>query len=424
MRPLGVSDGTDTELEGLRARRAQLARLFEPTDLAGAVLLETLGPQALLRAVTASQTPTASLRAAYRDAVELLGGARVPDLDKRFAAWRSRLPVPPPGTELRHARALGAWLVIPEDPDWPVALDDLGLQRPVALWGRGDRRLLAGLEHAVAVVGSRNASPYGASVTREIVTTVSGEGWCVVSGGAYGIDAEAHRAALAVGMASPPTVAVCACGLDRFYPSGNAALLQEISRRGLLLAEVPLGCSPTRYRFLQRNRLIAALSGLVVVTEAAWRSGALNTAHHAESLSRDVAAVPGDVLSGQSAGCHKLIREAHAVLVGNGAEVLELLGPLGNDATAQLQAGRDEAARRPEDGLDPRLLQLFDALPLRSDADPAHLCRVSGLSVGEVLAGLSALRERGLAVDSLPGWRRVGSRHGRTSPRGRGPTQP
>ena len=424
MTPPGAPDGTGTELEGLRAHRAQLARIFEPTDLAGAVLLETLGPQALLRAVIASGSPPASLRAAYREATEILGGARAPDLDKRFAAWRSRLPVLPLGTELRHARALGAWLVIPEDPDWPVALDDLGLQRPVALWGRGDRRLLAGLERTAAVVGSRNASPYGASVTREIATTLSGEGWCVVSGGAYGIDAQAHRAALAAGTAQPPTVAVCACGLDRFYPSGNAALLQEIARRGLLLAEVPLGCSPTRYRFLQRNRLIAALSRLVVVTEAAWRSGALNTAHHAEALSRDVAAVPGDVLGGQSAGCHKLIREAHAVLVGNGAEVLELLGPLGNDATAQLGAVRDEAARRPEDGLEPRLLQLFDALPLRADADPAHLCRVSGLSVGEVLAGLSALRERGLAVDSLLGWRRVGSRHGRTAREGQGRAQP
>lgn len=413
--------GAHAELHELRGYRAQLARIFEPTDLAGAVLLETLGPAGLLGAIAASETPAPALRAAYRRAAtDLLPDTAPPHLDKRFAAWRSRLPVPDPETELRHAAAVDAWIAIPEDPDWPSALDDLGLQRPVALWGRGDRDLLPGLDSSVAVVGSRNASAYGASITRQIAGEVAAQGWCVISGGAYGIDAQAHRAALAVGTAQPPTAAVCACGLDRFYPSGNAALLREIAGRGLLLGEVPLGCSPTRYRFLQRNRLIAALSGLVVVTEAAWRSGALNTAHHAEALSRDVAAVPGDVLGGRSAGCHRLIRDAHAVLVGNGVEVLELLGPLGNEATCGLQTTQDEAARRPEDGLDTHLLRLLDALPVRTDADPARLSRVAGLPAAEVLTGLSALRERGLAVDCLLGWRRVGSRHEPTAPQERG----
>src|SRR6185312_4288445 len=131
-------------------------------------------------------------------------------------------------------------------------------------------------------------------------------------------DANAHRGALNAtaggtldgrGMAQPSTIAVMAGGVDRFYPSGNEDLLRTIAERGLVVAEVPPGTNPTRYRFLQRNRLIAALCQATVVVEARWRSGALNTARHAEMLSRVVGAVPGSVYSANSAGCHRLMRE-------------------------------------------------------------------------------------------------------------------
>lgn len=399
------------DADELRRARVQLSRMVEPADLAAMALLHCLGPITFLDTVTSHESPPAWLVQKLQSA---MAGRRrtTADLGSRFEAWRSRLPTVEPVTDARNLRSLGAWVVIPEDADWPEQLDDLGSARPIALWGRGDRSKLPGLHRSVAVVGSRNASAYGTAVTREITHRVSGQGWCVISGGAYGIDAAAHAAALTAGASDPPTVAVLACGVDRFYPSANADLLARIEEHGLVLSEVPLGCSPTRYRFLQRNRLIAALSRATVVTEAAWRSGSLNTAHHAESLSRDVAAVPGDVLTGGSSGCHKLIREDHAVLVNNGAEVLELLGPLGNDATEETREQQDSRARRPEDSLSPHLLQLYDALPLRQDADPSHLCRVSGLSPTEVMTGLSELRSRGLAVDSLLGWRRVGSKHG------------
>lgn len=406
-------EATSEYRDDLRRARVQLSRIFEPADRAGMALLHCLGPITLLETVTSHASPPAWLLQKLPSAMATWGLRSKPaDLGARFEAWRSRLPVVEPETDARNAHSLGAWIVIPEDADWPEQLDDLGLSRPIALWGRGDRTKLSGLAHSVAVVGSRNASAYGAAVTRDITHHVSGEGWCVISGGAYGIDAAAHSAALTAGTGEPPTAAVLACGVDRFYPSANAGLLSRIEEYGLLLSEVPLGCSPTRYRFLQRNRLIAALSRATVVTEAAWRSGSLNTAHHAEALSRDVAAVPGDVLSGGSAGCHKLIREDHAVLVNNGAEVLELLGPLGNDATVGIDAAQDSMAQRPEDSLEPHLLRLYDALPLRQDADPSHLCRVSGLSPTEVMTGLSTLRSRGLATDSLLGWRRVRSKNG------------
>lgn len=333
MNQMTDSHALDPEyLQEVRRARVQLARVFEPADRAGMALVHCLGPISLLETITANSAPPPWLLRKFHKAMTTWGLRGKPaDLGTRFDAWRSRLPVVAPDIDARNCESLNAWVVIPEDPDWPEQLADLGVSRPIALWGRGERGKLAALARSVAVVGSRNASAYGAAVTREITHQVSGEGWCVISGGAYGIDAAAHSAALTAGTSELPTAAVLACGVDRFYPSANADLLGRIEDHGLLLSEVPLGCSPTRYRFLQRNRLIAALSRATVVTEAAWRSGSLNTAHHAESMSRDVAAVPGDVLTGGSAGCHKLIREGHAVLVNNGAEVLELLGPLGNE---------------------------------------------------------------------------------------------
>ena len=419
MNQLTDSHAVDPEyLQDVRRARVQLARVFEPADRAGMALLHCLGPISLLETITANSAPPPWLLLKFHKAMATWGLRSKPaDLGTRFDAWRSRLPVVDPEIDARNIHSLKAWVVIPEDPDWPEQLADLGVSQPIAVWGRGERGKLAGLDRSVAVVGSRNASAYGAAVTREITHQVSGEGWCVISGGAYGIDAAAHSAALSAGTSELPTAAVLACGVDRFYPSANADLLSRIEDHGLLLSEVPLGCSPTRYRFLQRNRLIAALSRATVVTEAAWRSGSLNTAHHAESMSRDVAAVPGDVLAGGSAGCHKLIREDHAVLVNNGAEVLELLGPLGNDAAVGTHTQQDVSAHRPEDSLEPHLLRLYDALPLRQDAEPSHLCRVSGLSPTEVMSGLAALRSQGLAVDSLLGWRRVGSTHGTAKPR-------
>ena len=152
----------------------------------------------------------------------------------------------------------------------------------------------------------------------------------IISGGAYGIDAHAHRAALAGGSSgSMPTIAVMAGGVDRFYPSGNEELLRTVANQGAVLAEVPPGSAPTRYRFLQRNRLIAALASVTVVVEARWRSGALNTAHHAETLGRAVGAVPGSVHSANSAGCHRLLREGGAVCVTDAGEVAELASPSG-----------------------------------------------------------------------------------------------
>jgi DNA processing protein len=272
----------------------------------------------------------------------------------------------------------------------------------VGLWGRGDRRLLGfPAARSVAVVGSRDCSTYGRQVALDLAGAMAARGWTVVSGGAYGIDQAAHSAALATGTAHPATVSVMACGIDRLYPPGNRKLLLEVEATGLLLAEVAPGCTPSRYRFLQRNRIIAALSAGTVVVEARWRSGAQNTAHHADGLSRPVCAVPGSVHAGTSAGCHRLVREGTAVLVTDVDEVLELIQPLG-----AAPAPDRPVAASVVDGLSDRDRVLLDALPLTVHSRPDRLSRVAGLSAREVLGGLRRLEERGLAEGTGEGWRR------------------
>lgn len=212
--------------------------------------------------------------------------------------------------------------------DWPSQLNDLVEDAPFALWVRGDLTRFPAWESLVAVVGSRDATTYGQSVTNDFAGQLAYKGYTIVSGGAYGVDAAAHRAALGryYGSGDPlPTVAVVASGIDRFYPTGNEQLLRDITEKGLMISERPPSSSPTRYAFLQRNRIIAALASATVVTEARWRSGALRTAEHAFELDRVTGAVPGSVYSANSAGCHRLIREGKAELMMDARELMERL---------------------------------------------------------------------------------------------------
>ena len=200
-------------------------------------------------------------------------------------------------------------------------LGDLGDHAPLALWLRGDAAALSGA--GVAIVGARASSSYGEHVATELASELAGEGWTIVSGGAYGIDGTAHRAALRAGGI---TVAVLAGGIDRAYPAGHAQLFDRIAASGALVSEVACGGAPTRWRFLERNRIIGALADATVVVEAGWRSGSLNTAGHAAALGRPLGAVPGPVTSAASAGCHRLLREYDARCVTSAADVRELLG--------------------------------------------------------------------------------------------------
>jgi DNA processing protein len=318
-----------------------------------------------------------------RDAVERLATSA--------ARWATRLDSLDPRRELRVLdRYVGA-LLIPDDRRWPLGLNDLGPAAPFALWVRGDAELAARMRRSVAVVGARASTAYGDRVAMDLAAGVADRGFTVVSGGAYGIDAAAHRGALAPGGS---TCAVMAGGVGRFYPQGNDELLRRVVSSGAVLSEVPPGSAPYKQRFLARNRLIAALTRATVVVEAAFRSGALSTARRAADLHRPVGVVPGPVTSMASSGCHALLRDGGAVCVTGAADAAELAGDLGADAV-EPRDGRADG--RAADALDPEERLLWDALPVRSGAMVDSIVGAAGLPPRRVLSLLGSFERRGLA---------------------------
>lgn len=203
---------------------------------------------------------------------------------------------------------------------WPTGLNDLQGETgvPSMLWVAGG--LPVGVPR-VAIVGSRAATREGIRVATELATNLAGSGVDVVSGGAFGIDAAAHMGALQTGR----TVAVMPGGLDRLYPVAHGELFEQISMSGALVSRYPLGVSPARFRFLERNALIAALADVVVVIEAGMRSGSMNTARHAARLGRPVGAFPGPVDLGTHTGSNTLIHDGAATLIRDADDVRELL---------------------------------------------------------------------------------------------------
>ena len=213
---------------------------------------------------------------------------------------------------LTQSAALKLQLVTAEDAHWPVGLDDLQDSAPALLFIEGESATLTKLSQGVSIVGSRVATSYGLQVTSTLVRELAQVARPTVSGGAVGIDAQVHRSSIVQNL---PTVAVMAGGMDRKYPSANFKLFKQISNQGVLLSEMPPGVAPTRWRFLQRNRLIAALTPTTVVIEAGIRSGSIRTANNALELTRDLYAVPGSVLSGTSLGTNMLIADSKAQIL-------------------------------------------------------------------------------------------------------------
>ncbi len=307
----------------------------------------------------------------------------------------------------RLAARVGARFVVPGDPEWVPGLDDLGhvepIQRrggaPFGLWLRGPGQLAALTGRSVAVVGSRAATSYGAGVATDLGAELTEHGVTVVSGMAFGIDAAAHRGALAAG---GPTVAVMANGVDLAYPPGNTSLFEAVARDHLVVSELPPGAHPTRIRFLARNRLIAALSGGTVVVEAALRSGARNTAGWALECGRPLMAVPGPVHSRASTAPHLMIRNGSATLVTCAADVLELLSGLGEQP---LVPGR--TPQRTTDTLTEEQLAVFEATPARRRVSFGEIALAAGVPVPSCLVTLQALQDLGLVEASEQGWRAV-----------------
>lgn len=308
---------------------------------------------------------------------------------------------------LAHADGIGVRYICPGDDEWPVSFATMPdtvhagadvVAPPFGLWARGERPV-GECSPAVAIVGARAATPYGMRVAADLGTDLALQGWTVVSGAAYGIDAAAHRGALGVGGC---TVAVLACGLDMVYPRGHNELLDRIRAGGVVLSELAPGMAPMRSRFLARNRLIAALTAGTVVVEAARRSGALNTAHWSVKLGREVAAVPGPATSALSSGCHEWIRDRGATLVTGADEVIELLCGLGSDAAVPAPV-----PDRPLDRFSPVVQHVYEQLPAFGALPAEELSRASGYPGETVRAALAELATAGLVRDEPTGWARV-----------------
>ncbi len=379
------------ELDDLFAR-AIWAVLVEPGDSVAGALIAAVGPVTAARLVI-DRAPAATLSDATR------GEVSPEKASAGLTRWTERLRANDVMRSLESAARCGAVMVVPSDAYWPQGLDALGDSPPVLLWARGDLALLR--RHGVAIVGARAATGYGEHVAMEFAAGLCARDVVVISGGAYGIDGMAHRAALASGGA---TIAVLAGGIDRIYPSGHEALLTRVAQKGLLLSEVPCGTAPTKWRFLQRNRLIAALSAATVVVEAGRRSGSLNTAGHALGMGRPVGIVPGPITSAASAGCHATLRAEPVECVTSVPEIMQLA--FGGDGVLDMpdlaEVVGDHGAPRD----DPLQLRVIDALRPRRGQTPVEIARSVGEGSDRIRAVLGVLELDGQAALGADGlWR-------------------
>jgi DNA processing protein len=401
-------------LEDQSYARAALTYLAEPGDRRLGALLRVLGAARTLEAIKAGRDLGAEC-----DAADAMRTA----LPREMSRWQVRLAGLPSADEMAGFCRAGIRLTFPGDPEWPGQLDDLGDAQPYALWLRGTADLRFSCLRSVAIVGSRAATAYGCYVASEFAASMAARGWAVISGGAYGVDAAAHRGALG---AEGVTVAVLACGVDVSYPAGHKDLLDAIAGQGVIVSEWPPGRNATRLRFLIRNRVIAALATGTLVVEAGQRSGALNSARHARDLRRRLMAVPGPITSDLSAGCHHIIREWQGTLVTSAAEVVEYLSPVGatlqqpsgggsgapgqpSGGRAVSAGGRRAAAVLDRDQLDLDAAAVLDALPRRGGMGPASIADRAGLDLGTVMRSLGALAAGGFAERCERGWRARGS---------------
>ncbi|WP_019145363.1 DNA-processing protein DprA [Aeromicrobium massiliense] len=334
------------------------------------------------------------------------GGRGVLDGRPLPAAWQERAAGvdDADGAALARARTCGLRWVVPGDDEWPDGVDDLDhveplggtAGAPLGLWVRGAVRLDEVLGAAVAIVGARAATTYGLGLAGELGAGLGDAGATVVSGAAFGIDAAAHRGALAAGGA---TVAVLAGGADLPYPRAHASLLDLVAAGGAVVSEQPPGQVAIRARFLTRNRLIAALAGGTVVVEAAARSGSLNTLRWADRLGRTTMGTPGPVTSQMSEGVHLALRSGEAELVTRAEDVLESLGGIGAEPAP-------DVVRRTTayDRLGPDAARTLDGLRWNESLTTEQVAGRVGLAAAQAQEHLTTLADAGYAERLGDGW--------------------
>ncbi len=326
-------------------------------------------------------------------------GAALTALWERDVSWmakyRARMATVHPVRDIESIQRLGGRVIIPSDMQWPPGCADLAVP-PLCLWVRGPLDVDQLGVRSVSIVGARAASAYGEHIAAEFGYGMAAADYVVLSGLAFGIDAAVHRAALAGGLSA----AVLAGGLERAYPAAHDRLLDHLCAEGMVCSEVPVGVAPTRSRFLLRNRLIAAMTSGTIVVEAAARSGALNTARTAADLGRPVGAAPGPVTAAASVGCHQLIRSGRAALITSAAEILDLVGRLGQDAAPEVPR-----EGRITDQLAPVELQVLDALSQSRGRSLDRICAVAGVDPQAAHRALAQLAVLGFAQRTASGWR-------------------
>lgn len=401
---------------------AAWSNIAEPGDAWAGALRAQLG---VMEALEWARSPHSSLPAEVHAPGGQSGRGAASGWRAAHKRWEPRFDDLNVERDLTQLEQLGGRLVIPGDEEWPDRLNDLEYRCPPALWATGQARLTAQSEPAVAIVGARAATAYGTRIAAQMAHDLTVAGVVVVSGGAYGIDAAAHRGALDALISDgktpdrerelPATVAVVCGGLGNLYPSGNAALFERIiAEGGSLIAEVPPRFRPARWRFLERNRLIAGWADVTVVPEAGLRSGALATANRAVELGRDVAAVPGPVTSAASTGPHSLIRDG-AALVTSSRDVIELLVGAQADCVSEFASDRARSeggassgwVDRQLDDLGPVARRTYEALPAASSTTAERVSRAAGLSAEETAEALLSLHFSSLVSSENGRWARA-----------------
>ena len=340
-------------------------------------------------------------------------GSRLLAQTSSRAGWKQ------PAEDLATMAQRGIRLVTPEDPEWPtdvfttsfgyaesgysdaVKSHQADAAAPHGLWVKG-RPLNQMVAQAVTIVGTRTVSSYGRKVTALLASGLASNHWTIVSGGALGTDTVAHHEAMSAGGL---TVMVASCGLDYCYPPGNQDLFTRIAEHGCLVSEYPPGMHPARHRFLTRNRLVAAMGAGTIVTEAGWRSGALNTLSWAEAMGRIAMAVPGPITSVNSIGCHERIKNQEAILVTGVDDVRSVLSTPGAiDPAEQMELAFPAS---PQSKLSPNELRIFDALSPSHPLRASDIAPQAGLTVALTVHILVDLEKRGYVLRQGSQWLRV-----------------
>jgi len=359
---------------------AAISIVTEPGDRMAGALSKALGRSGFVELLVDGFEPSRVLERLHQVSAaeylaEIFGDLPGTIADSR-QRWLPRFSKHAVVSALQRSKQLGFSLLLEGDSDWPSGLDDLAEGAPAIIFAQGKYKVLGKLANGVSIVGSRACTEYGAKVSAKLVSELAFHKRPTVSGGAIGLDSHVHNQSL---RNSLPTVAVMAGALDRKYPSSNSNLFHEITKNGVLISELSPGVAPTRWRFLQRNRLIAALTPITVVVEAGIRSGSIRTANNAIELNRELFAVPGPMTSAASAGTNSLIAE------GKARALLD---------TRLITADVSEPARFQEGSA--LLVRAQDALRELRQATGEQIAKVAGLTNFELSLALDELKARNL----------------------------